>query len=196
MGRKSSDARVVVVDDSRMHREMAADALIGISRVECCDDGPAALAALDREPADLVITDLTMPGLSGLALMERMRRLHPETDFVVLTAHASLESAVEALRLGAIDYLRKPLEPRELVLVVQRTLDRRRLLQENHRLRDVLGVVEACRSLTSCLEPGEIHPIALDLLLRSLDRERGLAVFRRPAASAGDGLSVRGFSDA
>jgi diguanylate cyclase (GGDEF)-like protein len=188
-------SRVVIVDDSRLHRELARSALEGIARVECCPDAEAALLALEREPAELVVTDLSMPGISGLGLLERLRRSHPGTDFVVLTAHASTDSAIEALRLGAADYLRKPMDERELALVVQRTLDRRRLLQENSRLRDVLAVVEACRSLTPCLEPGEIHPAALDILLRALDRERGFVLFRRGASPTADGFGARGLSD-
>ena len=148
-------ARVVVVDDSRFHREFARQVLQAEADVECCEDAEHALRALGREPADLVLSDLTMPGLSGLELLERVQREHPGTDFVLITAHASIDSAVKALRMGATDYLQKPIRAEDLILVVERTLSRRRLLQENLRLRDERAILEACRSLTAlALRPG------------------------------------------
>jgi len=189
-------ARVVVVDDSRFQRELSRNALEELADVECCASAEEALAALARQPADLVLSDLEMAGLSGVALLERVRREHPGTEFVLVTGHASVESAVGALRMGAADYLRKPVDPAELALVVERSLTRRRLLRENVRLRDVLATVEACRCLTSCLEPGEIYPAALDLLMRSLSRARGLALFRRSQLSRQpDGVAFRGLSE-
>jgi two-component system cell cycle response regulator len=187
--------RVVVVDDSRMDRELAADALRSEVRLELCAGGEQALAALAREPADLVVSDLTMPGISGLDLLERIRREAPGTDFVFLTGKASVESAVGALRMGAADYLLKPIQAEELVLVVQRLLAKRALVEENTRLRDMLQTVEACRALATCLDPAEVYAVALDLLLRSLNRERGLALFRRTNISLSDALILRGFSD-
>jgi diguanylate cyclase (GGDEF)-like protein len=187
--------RVVVVDDSRLDRELARDALESRVRLELCESGQAALASLRAEPADLVLSDLTMPGLSGLDLLQQIRREHPGTDFLVLTGHASVESAVAALRMGAADYLLKPIRAEELVLVVERLLARRELVEENVRLRDTLRMFEACRALASCLESGEIYGVALDLLLRGLGRRRGLAIFRRSLPLA-DASVLRGFSDA
>jgi len=187
--------RVVVVDDNRLDLELARDAIGRDVDLELCKSGEAALEALAREPADLVLSDLAMPGLSGIELLERVRREHPGTDFVVLTGHASVESAVGALRMGAADYLRKPVSPDELELVVRRLLDQRALVEENTRLRDVLRLVESCRALAPCLEPGEIYAVALDLLLRGLERRRGLALFRRTSLSLSDALVMRGLGE-
>ncbi len=189
-------ARVVVVDDDRFHRELARGALDSLADVECCSSAREALDALEREPADLILSDLEMPGPSGLRLLQQVRREHPGTEFVLLTGQASVESAVDALRMGAADYLRKPIDPGELALVVQRTLERSRLLRENVRLRDVLGTIEACRALAPCLDPGEIYPTALDLVLRGVSRARGLALFHRSPPSRAEGVVFRGFSEA
>ncbi len=196
MAQSTTRPRVLIVDDTRLDRQIAADALADVARTECCANGDEALAALRREPADLVLSDLTMPGLSGLELLERVRREHPHTDLVLLTAHASVDSAVEALRMGAADYLRKPVRADELGLVVERILDRRRLLAENLRLRDFVDTVEACRALGPCLEPGEVYPVALDILLGALGRRRGIALFHRVAARGSDGVAFRGLSEA
>ncbi len=193
---QSGKPRVVVVDDSRMDRELASDALGSEVRLELCGDVATALEALEREPTDLIISDLTMPGLSGLDLLERVRLEHPGTDFVVLTGQASVESAISALRMGASDYLLKPIQQEELVLVVQRLLARRALVAENTRLRDMLSTVQACRALATCLEPAEAYAVALDLLLRSLRRPRGLVLFRRSTIALSDALVMRGFDEA
>ena len=79
-----------------------------------------------RESADLVISDLTMPGMSGIDLLERVRLEHPGTEFVLLTANATVESAIGALRMGAADYLIKPVQPENLALIVERILSQRR----------------------------------------------------------------------
>ncbi len=188
-------ARVVVVDDSRFHREFARQVLQAEADVECCEDAEQALEALERVPADLILSDLTMPGVSGLELLERVQREHPGTDFVLITAHASINSAVEALRMGATDYLQKPVRAEDLILVVERTLSRRRLLQENLRLRDQRAILEACGSLTACLEPGDVYSVALDLTLRALRREHGIALYHRSMIPSSEGCQFRGFSE-
>ena len=193
--RSHSKARVIVVDDNRLIRELARDALDALVRVETCPGGAEALEALAREHAALVISDLEMPGMTGIELLERIRREHPGTEFVVLTANASIETAVVALRMGAADYLRKPLRADELNQVVERVIARRRIIEENERLRDTLDTVESCRSLTRCLDSGEVYAVALDLFLHSLEHSRGLALFRRSSVPMSDGVAFRGFDE-
>jgi diguanylate cyclase (GGDEF)-like protein len=188
-------ARVLFVDDDRLQREMAQDALRGRLDLACCAGADEALAALARAPAEIVVSDLAMPGLSGVELMRLVRRDHPGTDFVLVSAHASLQSAVEALRMGASDYLLKPIQWEELALVLERILVRRRLVEENARLRDALTTVESCRVLASCLEVGDVYAAALDLVLRSVGETRGIALFQRSSAPLSDGLVLRGFRD-
>ncbi len=151
-----AQGRIVVVDDDRLVREIVCDALESLARVEACESGEQALESLSRERADLVISDLTMPGMSGIQLLERIQREQPGTEFVLLTANASVESAVGALRMGAADYLIKPIRPEELALAVEQILARRRLLAENARLRAEIEIVESCRVLLRCLDPGEV----------------------------------------
>jgi diguanylate cyclase (GGDEF)-like protein len=186
---------VVFVDDDRLQREMARDALGREADVECCASADEALAALARRPAEVVVSDLQMPGLSGLELLRRVRRDHPGTDFVLVSAHASVQSAVEAMRMGASDYLLKPVQWEELALVLERVVVRRRLVEENARLRDALATVESCRVLASCLESGDVYSVALDLALRAAGEARGIALFQRGSGPLSDGLELRGFRD-
>ena len=190
-----TQARVVIVDDSRLIREIARDALAGRVAVECCESAELALEALAREPADLVISDLEMPGMTGVDLLARVRREHPGTEFALLTANATVESAIGALRMGAVDYLIKPIQPDTLALVVDRILAQRALVAENVRLRDTLTTLESCRTLMRCLDASELYAVTLDLMLHSLDRSRGLALFRRGSIPLSDGVSFRGFAE-
>jgi len=190
-----TQARVVVVDDSRLIREIARDALASRVAVECCESAELALEALAREPADLVISDLEMPGMTGVDLLARVRREHPGTEFVLLTGNATVESAIGALRMGAADYLTKPVQPETLALVVDRILAQRALVAENVRLRDTLTTLESCRTLMRCLDASELYAVTLDLMLHSLERSRGLALFRRGTIPLSDGVSFRGFAE-
>lgn len=195
MSEPARRARVLVVDDSRYHRELARQVLQETADVECCGDAAEALQSLARRPADLVLSDLTMPGLSGLELLERVQREHPGTDFVLITAHASVDSAVRALRMGATDYLQKPLRAEDLVLVVERTLARRTLVEENVRLRDERAILEACKALAPCLEPEDVYSVGLDLVLRALGRRRGLVLYHRVSIPTSDGFQFRGLEE-
>ena len=189
-------SRVLLVDGSRPLRELAGHALSEAARLECVDGGGEALASLSREPADLVLGDLELPDMSGLELLERVRRDHPGTAFVVLTADATVDAAIGALRMGAADYLRKPIRPEALALTVTRVLAQEQLARENRRLRDALRTTEACRTLLPCVDPGEVHAASLDLLLRGTSHRRGLAIFRRETPPGAVGIVLRGFADA
>jgi two-component system cell cycle response regulator len=97
--------------------------------------------------------------------------------------------------MGAADYLIKPVRPEDLALTVERILAQRRLLEENERLRDTLATLESCRTLMRCLDPTELYAIVLDLVLHSLRRQRGLALFRRGTIPISDGFTFRGFAE-
>jgi len=114
------------------------------------------LAALDRfraGGADLVVTDLKMPGLTGLELLRELRGIDSEVPVVMITAYASVDSAVEALRLGAVDFLKKPYDMEELVRLVERNLEHRQLRDENRQLRRELGAVRRVRGLIGASAP-------------------------------------------
>jgi DNA-binding NtrC family response regulator len=144
MDEGSARPRVLIVDDTRFDREVALDAIGDVAQVETAGSAEEALVALRRAPVDLVLTDLHLPGLSGIDLLARVRAEHSDTDVILITAHASVDSAVQALRMGAADYLNKPVRGDELALVVRRTLDRRRLSRERAPARP--AAVEDCRA--------------------------------------------------
>jgi two-component system, NtrC family, response regulator AtoC len=123
-------ARILVADDEAGIREFISDALaLDGHDVSVAPDGGAAARALDDHSFDLLFTDLRMPGMDGMALLRKVRAEQPEVQVIVLTAHGTVGTAVEAMKLGAFDYLEKPIGgPDELSLVASRALERRRLL--------------------------------------------------------------------
>ena len=129
--------RDLVVDDEEGIRTFIGEVLEGEGlRVTLAADGASAARLLDRESFHLMITDLKMPGLDGMALLRKTRVESPETEVVVLTAHGTVAGAVEAMKLGAFDYLDKPLSgPDELRLVTRRAMERRRLCEDAQRMR-------------------------------------------------------------
>ncbi len=122
-------ARVLVVDDEDGIRGFLADTLEAAGHdVEQCADGESAYKTLGARAFHVLVTDLKMPGIDGMELVRRMRREQPEVEVVVLTAHGSVSGAVLAMKLGAFDYLEKPIpSPAALRLVVERALERRGL---------------------------------------------------------------------
>ena len=136
---KPRHARILVVDDEPSMREFLTICLRRAGHeAEAAAGGEAALARLDAHRFDLVITDLTMPGLDGMELLRRVT-LRPDPPLVVMiTAFATTETAVQAMKLGAYDYLVKPFDVEQIQVVVRRALERVDLGSENQRLRDEL----------------------------------------------------------
>ena len=188
-------ARVLVVDDDQFQRELVREILAERAEIETCADADEALRALASRPFDLILSDLRMPGRSGLGLLQSVLRDHPGTDFVLLTANASVASAVEALRMGATDYLEKPVRAEDLILALERALGRRRLLAENRKLRGELDLYQSCRLLSGCLEPEDLFAMALDLVLRAVGLRRGFALYRRVGLPGSDGFHGRGLGE-
>ena len=134
------NARLLVVDDEEGVRTFLADALgdAGYAVAQAAD-GEAALALLSKTSFHVVLTDLRMPGVDGMALLQTIRRESPDTEVIVLTAHGSIENAVEAMKQGAFDYLQKPISsPTALRLTVARALERHRL-RAREEIREATG---------------------------------------------------------
>jgi DNA-binding NtrC family response regulator len=128
--------RILLADDEKVLRETLAELLRGEGcDVETAADGLEAIAALGRGAYDIVITDLQMPGADGLEVLRRVRELAPQTLVLLITAYASVETAVEALRRGAHDYILKPLILEDVLGKVGRLFEHRQLAWESQMLR-------------------------------------------------------------
>ena len=137
---ESEGARILVVDDDTAARSALTELLRDEGyQVQSAADGYKALGKLDEWEPDLVITDVKMPGMDGIELMQKIRERFDAIGVVVMTAFGSVENAVEAMHRGADDYLTKPVHFPELLVVVGRVLDHYALRRENQRLRDALS---------------------------------------------------------
>jgi DNA-binding NtrC family response regulator len=131
--------RILIVDDESNARAALSEILREEGyATETAADGFKALGKLDEFGPDVILTDLKMPGLDGIAFMEKARVASPGTVFVVMTAFGTISSAVEAMKKGAENYLLKPLDPEALGAVVDRAMEKARLVQEAQKLRDRL----------------------------------------------------------
>jgi two-component system response regulator AtoC len=135
---QSLRVRLLIVDDEQTIRRlcMTVGESLGFSCLEA-ESGDAALAVLESQPVHMVLTDLVMPRMSGLEFLEQMKRIHPRIEIAVMTGHGSVETAVQAMKLGAYDYISKPFAPLdELRLFLRRMADKVRLEEENLFLRE------------------------------------------------------------
>ncbi|MEW6073134.1 MAG: sigma-54 dependent transcriptional regulator [Planctomycetota bacterium] len=131
--------RILIVDDDSLSREFLTEAVRSRGfQAESVSSGEKALDRVQRPGVDLVLTDLRMPGLSGVDLVRELARVAPDLPAVVVTAHGTVETAVEAMRLGAADFLMKPCSPETIELVISRISRTRRLEVENAYLRSEL----------------------------------------------------------
>ncbi|MBN1772485.1 MAG: response regulator [Deltaproteobacteria bacterium] len=137
----SEKAKILFVDDEEAIRSLILTVLEGDGHTaHGVGTAAEAVQAVTDTPYDLVVIDKNLPDGSGIDLLRDLKRKHPETEFMILTGYPSLESAIEALRAGAFDYLIKPVLDLDLVTQkVSRALERRRLLQQAYRGTDQAG---------------------------------------------------------
>jgi DNA-binding NtrC family response regulator len=128
--------KIAVVDDERIVRVTISDDLRDAGHnVREYADGGAVLASMGEFQPDIVITDLKMPGMDGIQLMKKAKEVNPEIAMVMMTAHGTIENAVEAMKLGAYDYITKPFKPDEMLLIISRISELTSMKNENKRLR-------------------------------------------------------------
>ncbi len=140
--------RVLFADDEASLRDLMAMELPRMGHeVRVCADGTAAVRALEHGPFDAAILDLQMPGLGGIAVLEQIRQYSPETAVIILTGHATVATAVQALRYGAFDYLTKPCKWAELEVLLERIAERRDQSHRTAALETRLHVVEGSSQL-------------------------------------------------
>lgn len=122
---------ILVVDDEKNIRETLCQALETLPlEVHAAVDGTDAVGKLQERSYGLILLDLKMPGMDGMEVLRRVRKSQPEIRIIIVTAHGTIESAVEATRLGAVDFIQKPFTPQEIRHLVQRVLDREQIAAE------------------------------------------------------------------
>ncbi|MBE9487060.1 MAG: diguanylate cyclase [Chloroflexi bacterium] len=165
---------ILVVDDEQFFRKLYQDLLSEEGYlIEVCSNGIEAVVRMRQGRVDLVLTDMVMPGTNGLEVLREARLLPNPPEVILVSGHASLESAIQALKEGARDYLVKPFNPEELKHLVRTCLEQRRLLEENNHLKTQIQLFQTGQALSSLIDLQRLIPQALDALLRQAGAESG-----------------------
>jgi two-component system response regulator PilR (NtrC family) len=147
-------AKILIVDDEKVIRESLELFLREEGyKAESAADGEEAINKIKASDYDVVITDLKMPKLDGIELMKKAGEISPETFFVIMTAYASVNTAIDSLRLGAYDYLIKPVEFDDVLIRLKRLITYKRLNNENRSLRQRLATDTGYQNIIGKSEP-------------------------------------------
>jgi response regulator RpfG family c-di-GMP phosphodiesterase len=169
---ESEAARILVVDDEKVIREILAEFLtLEGYQVASVEDGQKAIEELRLRPYDLVISDLKMPRVSGLQLLEKLAEENINVLTVIMTGFGTVETAIEAMKRGAYDYILKPFKVEEVIHVVQRGLYRQQLQAENIRLREALTIYKVSEALATSLDLDHILDTILQAALAETDAD-------------------------
>src|SRR5271169_6297269 len=149
--------RVLIVDDEKFIRDILAD-FLGMEGyiVRTADDGAAELSELGNAHYDLIISDLKMPRMGGIELLESVGSVAPNALTVIMTGFGTVETAIDAMKRGAYDYILKPFKVEEVIRVVQRGLEKQRLAAENLRLREALSLYKVSEAIAASLSLDEV----------------------------------------
>ncbi len=128
--------RVLVVDDEEIVRESLCDWLESVDyRVESAESGEEALKIIKQKKINIMLSDLVMPGITGIELMKKAKKIVPSLSTVIITAHATIQTAITAIREGAYDYIEKPFCPEKVELLIEKIIEHQNLIEENISLR-------------------------------------------------------------
>lgn len=160
----TAPVRVLVVDDEESVRFFLVRGLQKAGyAVEEAADGASAIERISATPYDVVLTDIVMPGVSGLKVLSAVHEMDRDSVVILMTAHSTLENTIDALRQGAFDYLLKPFELKEVLVTIERGLERRAVERENRKLRFLVH-----RKLTE--EPAPPEPGGIAAARRDWER--------------------------
>jgi response regulator RpfG family c-di-GMP phosphodiesterase len=171
-GLHDESPRVLVVDDEKVIREILSDFLTMEGfLVRTAEDGEAALGELRRRAYDMVISDLKMPRLGGLELLGKINDLGIDVLTVIMTGYGTVETAIEAMKQGAYDYVLKPFKVEEVVHIVQRGLDRQRLQLENIRLKEALSLYKVSEAIGQSLSLDHIFELIVESAVEEMQAD-------------------------
>jgi putative nucleotidyltransferase with HDIG domain len=169
-GKPAKENRILVVDDEPGIRNVLSEYLAGEGfAVETAENGEAALNMLHEGSFELVIADMEMPGMGGMALLNQVVKLQHNVKVIIITGFGTIETAIEALKLGASDYICKPFKLDEILVAIRRTMERLKLERENIQLRETISLYQLSEVMSLDLEIGNI----LLVIAESIFKETG-----------------------
>ncbi len=174
---KMHNERLLIVDDEDSIRDVLTDFLTmeGYSVVSA-SNGIDAQKILEKESFHCILLDLKMPGMSGLELLEIVKTLAPETVSIMMTGFGTVETAIQAMKSGAYDYILKPFKVQEVINLIERGLKEKRLEQDNIQLREAVELYDLSEELSSSLEMNVIYDLLIDTTRSQIDAD-GVALW-------------------
>jgi two-component system cell cycle response regulator len=168
---------ILIVDDELFFRRLFTEILEedDLYDIETVGSGKEALESLSNQNVDVILTDMIMPEICGLELIRRTRSLDPAPDIILATGNATVESAIQALKTGARDYLLKPCNPEQLRHTIRACLEQRRLIAENSLLQSQVRLYQKGQHLAGLLDIDSLFQESLKTLIFELGQGRGLA---------------------
>lgn len=166
--------RILVVDDEEVIRDLLVSFLMkeGYS-IQTASSGVEALEELSKNSFDLVVTDINMPGMSGLDLLKNIRQQYPDTVVLIMTGFASIETTMAAIKQGAYDYIMKPFKINEMKKAIDHALDRFRLASENAKLRETMSLLKVSNALSKTIDLKDLLQLILATALNHTGATRG-----------------------
>ncbi len=176
-------AKILIVDDEVFFRRLFTEILSegDLYEIEAVNSGKEALDYLKNKQVDVILTDMVMPEICGLELIRRTRSIDPTPDIILATGNATVETAIQALKSGARDYLLKPCNPEQLRHTVKACLEQRRLIAENSLLQSQIRLYQKGQHLSGQLNVDSLFQESLSTLLNEIGHGRGLAYLSNPS---------------
>ncbi len=156
--------KILIVDDDKAHLSMLQMVLKSLNHsIKCVTDGKDAIEAAEKEPFDLILMDVRMADIDGMEALQRIKKFNPSIPIIIMTAYSSVDKAVDAMKLGAYDYLTKPLNFDELKITIERAMDHLQLSIENSRLKKEIssesgfsGIIGSSNSMRKVIDMARI----------------------------------------
>lgn len=163
------DKKILIIDDEKLIRtSLSADLKDNDYQVTTAESGEEGLEVLGEDEFDLVITDLSLEGMNGIEVLEKIKEIKPKMVVIILTGYGSIETAIDALRLGADDYLLKPCNLEELLFRISSVLEKKELSDKIEIYENILPVCCVCKKIRDDNEPdsSEGHWVDADIYLQ------------------------------
>jgi response regulator RpfG family c-di-GMP phosphodiesterase len=169
-----SGEKILVVDDEGLIQQLCRRILLKNGfEVETASSGSHALEMNAKGPYDILLTDIKMPGMSGLELIEKVKERQPEIAAIVITGYGSVDTAIESLKLGVMGFIIKPFTPDALLVTIQNVLEKRRMIRENTRLKLLMPLFDVTRTLTSEVNQKRLLNLILNYAVKETKAEEG-----------------------
>ncbi len=166
--------RILVVDDDPNIREACVEYLrMNKFSVDESKNGEECLQLLKKDYYQIILTDLMMPGIDGIGVLKAVKKEYPRSDVIIMTAYGTIENAVEAMKLGAYDYITKPFKIDELGLLVNRCLEKQRLAREVDELKEVVNLYEVSKAISSLMDLDQLLSRIIKLATDTLGADGG-----------------------